>query len=380
MSIPQNSVYVSGQGAVSSDGLNTFLQGVTNVAALRQFTGQSGMTIYLQGLATFNDGGSSAFGWNATSTAADNGTTIIAPSGLTTGRWIALSNTGAVATNTVMGNSSGGNAAATPQTIGSGLSLVGGVLSANVQTILRDYLAGMNLANDGGTPNSVLDVSAGVCTDSTNVFLISLASSWTKSTAGTFVAGTGANGMGQGLTVTTSTWYHVFAIIVNGTADVYFDTSVSAANKPAGTTAFRRLGSFKTDGSSNILAFVQNGDRFDWGTPVADVTATPPDTNGHIVTLGSVPTGVIVQAVLTAFWSSSTASSPVMYLSSVAQADVAGTTTPTMQINGSGLVSTWLLLSTNTSGQVRYRAGVSTGTPSISLITNGWIDTRGRFA
>jgi hypothetical protein len=80
--------------------------------------------------------------------------------------------------------------------------------------------------------------------------------------------------MGTGLTVAASTWYHVFAIICSGTYDAYFDTSFTAANKPACTSTLRYIGSIKTDASSHILAFFQVGQKFVWATPPADLNAS----------------------------------------------------------------------------------------------------------
>lgn len=89
MTAPNNQVYQDGVGTVDGDGLNTFLQAVTNVASAQAFTGTVGMTIWLQGTSVANDGGQGPFYWNATSTAPDdNGATTIAPSGATVGRWI----------------------------------------------------------------------------------------------------------------------------------------------------------------------------------------------------------------------------------------------------------------------------------------------------
>src|SRR5258708_1490642 len=120
----------------------------------------------------------------------------------------------------------------------------------------RSYLAGLTLANDGVSPNTVLDIAAGTCDDSTHVVSITIAA-FTKTTGGAWVAGAGQPGMGTGLTIANTTWYHVFAILNAGAPDVYFDTSVTAANSAAGTTQFRRIGSFLATGAAGILAFSQ---------------------------------------------------------------------------------------------------------------------------
>ena len=79
---------------------------------------------------------------------------------------------------------------------------------AVTQTFMASYgrslLAGLTLSNDSGTPNSVLDIAAGACADSTNAVPI-IGTAFTKSTAGSWVAGTGNNGMGSGLSVAPST-------------------------------------------------------------------------------------------------------------------------------------------------------------------------------
>src|SRR5216684_1316578 len=151
----------------------------------------------------------------------------------------------------------------------------------------RGLLAGLTLSNDVTLPNTVLDVSAGQCVDSTNTLVINLGA-FTKSTAGAWTAGTGNNGMGNGLTIANSTWYHPMAIIKGGLPDMYFDTDPGAANKPAGTTAFRRLGSFLTDGAAHIIAFLQFGDYFEWFTAVQDQNTT----------LGTIGTNFVVSAPL----------------------------------------------------------------------------------
>lgn len=88
----------------------------------------------------------------------------------------------------------------------------------------------------------------------------------TKSTAGSWVAGTG-NGMGTGLTITASNWYYVFLANINGQPDVFFDSSQTGAHAPSGTTTMVRIGSFFVDGSTHIVSFIQVANRFIWSTP-----------------------------------------------------------------------------------------------------------------
>ena len=94
MTAPTPAVQIQGVGAVTADNYNTYTQTVINVSQLRGFIGLSNMNVFLQGTATPGDGGQGSFYWNATSTAVDNGNTIIRPNGVTTGAWIRLSTVG----------------------------------------------------------------------------------------------------------------------------------------------------------------------------------------------------------------------------------------------------------------------------------------------
>ena len=90
MAAPQLTAVVPGLGVVSADTFNTYEQTCDSVAQLRLFVGKPGIQVFTRGLAAANDGGAGPFMWNATSTSADNGTTVIAPTGLNIGRWIRL--------------------------------------------------------------------------------------------------------------------------------------------------------------------------------------------------------------------------------------------------------------------------------------------------
>lgn len=208
--------------------------------------------------------------------------------------------------------------------------------------------------------------------------MITLASAFTKSTAGAWAAGTAQNGMGTGLTIANSTWYHVFLILNSGSADVYFDTSVTAANAPASTTASRRIGSFLTDGAAHIISFVQNGDRFDWLSPVGNISGAPGVTTA-ILSAMSTPLGVTCEAILSGNASDSTTGSSILYLSNPAQTDVAaGASALTCQAAGTSGPGSYagVRIMTDTSSQIRRR--VSSTTLSILINTNGYIDRRGQ--
>ena len=77
-----------GIGVVSAGQLNAYAFSCYNIGVLRSITGQTGMTAYLQGTNVPADGGQGIFYWNYSSTAADNGSTVIVPAGVVYGAWI----------------------------------------------------------------------------------------------------------------------------------------------------------------------------------------------------------------------------------------------------------------------------------------------------
>lgn len=63
---------------------------IDTIATLRTVRGGALSTVVVSGYYTINDGGGGQFYWNPTSTATDNNGTIIAVSGVSTGRWIRI--------------------------------------------------------------------------------------------------------------------------------------------------------------------------------------------------------------------------------------------------------------------------------------------------
>lgn len=261
------------------------------------------------------------------------------------------------------------------------LAMSNGTTAYSSLFIPRAFIFGMVLANDGVSPLNVMDVSAGSCLDSTNTVPIQLAA-FTKSTAGAWSVGAGATGMGSGLTVGNNTWYHIFAIINNGLADVYFDTSVSAANKPTNTTAFRRIGSARTDGSANFLTFTQTGSIFEWITPVLEFSATSSGASAVTRTLARVPTGVVVTALLNV--SVQSTGGEAYYLSPLYSTDLAPSLTiapaASFSLPASSSGAGQMQIVTNTSAQIRSRQVNGAAADVLTVVTRGWVDNRGQFA
>jgi hypothetical protein len=88
-----NKTFINGQYLYGPD-CNSWVQYCATIAALRTFVGKTTdgttITVRVLGGAALGDGGGGAFYWSATSTAADNGTTVVKPTaiGTGTGRWL----------------------------------------------------------------------------------------------------------------------------------------------------------------------------------------------------------------------------------------------------------------------------------------------------
>lgn len=247
----------------------------------------------------------------------------------------------------------------------------------------RAYMAGLGLANNGAQPLIEIDIAPGVAQDAGNGGAIILSASISKLINASFGAGTNQGCRGNGVLLSANTWYHIFLIkrTDTGNVDVLCDTSVTAGNIPSPYTLFRRIGSVKTDGGSQILAFVQDGDYFRWKASVLDVNTTNPGASAVTATLASVPLGVNVMALLNVFFQSNTdAPAEYLYVSDPSSNDEAPSPTaaPLAQFFASNAVNgiAQIQVRTNTLQQIRYRANGSDANTIVRVATLGWIDTR----
>lgn len=253
--------------------------------------------------------------------------------------------------------------------------LTGAAVAVPEVALLRGYLSGLTLSNDGTSPNTTIDVATGVCADSTSTVLWKT-SALTKvlNSSGVWTAGTSGNGLDTGAKA-NSTWYHVYAIRkdADGSGDVLYSLSATAPTMPSGYTYFRRIGSIKTDGSGNILAFKQVGDTFYWAATVSDGAPALIGTSASLLTL-TVPTGVQVDALFKASMLTS-ATVSVLFTSPDENDQVPGNALIDLIAN-TAYASGDFERRTNTSAQIRGRASSS---QNVNIGTYGWKDSRGRL-
>jgi hypothetical protein len=87
MSVPALNAAIQGQGTISADNLNTYVETAQMSSQLRGFTGLPGMVVALQGVSLPNDGLGGFFYWNPSGTEPDDNMNYIVPTGSVEGEW-----------------------------------------------------------------------------------------------------------------------------------------------------------------------------------------------------------------------------------------------------------------------------------------------------
>lgn len=260
-----------------------------------------------------------------------------------------------------------------------GMSGVEGILSTVPPPIISTapplgYFYGLSLSTAGSS--TTLTIGIGQAADSTGVIFLSLLSSVGKTTA-SWAVGSGNGGIDTG-SIANNTTYHWYIIKRpdTGVVDIVFSLSASSPTLPTNYTQFRYIAPMRTNSSGQWVSFTQDGDYFRLVTSVLDVNATPVVTTAVTYTLGSIPTGINVVAIMN-LSSFDAAATQVTYMSDLAAADEAPSVTaaPLAQIVGvfqsNAAGNQALEIRTNTSAQIRGRV-ITAGASTLRIATLGW--------
>jgi len=232
------------------------------------------------------------------------------------------------------------------------------------------YKYGLGLSNDVSSPTSNINIATGEITDTSASYIMKLTAPLIKQIDNPWVAGTNAGGRFTA-SLLNDTWYHVFLIKKDsdGTLDAGFDTSITAANIPAGYTAYARLGSVLT--TSNVLApilgFQQFKDTFLWNAPTLDHDALI--TSTRVLIPLQAPLDINTKCSFNAY---TTNSSYAVYFSNPDVDDLIGSTTVAPLSSFSNTTSPGgdlLEIITDTSSQIAARASASA---NLKISTIGW--------
>lgn len=235
------------------------------------------------------------------------------------------------------------------------------------------------ISNNGSDADHDIDIAAGAVVDDTQATVITVAA-LTKQADATFAEGTNQGGFVTGESLPTSGTVHVWAIAkADGTADVCFNNNASSGlspTLPAGFTLKRRIGSLLTDGSANIVAFLQTG-RFFARDSLANLYSGSIGSVAGVLVDAGAPDGLKFEARFTAGIRLSGNACQLIY-TDPDSADVAPSATIFSilgQQSGSGangIGDGEMNCFTNTSGQVRRR-GTNTLIDCAATAV-GWTD------
>jgi hypothetical protein len=243
----------------------------------------------------------------------------------------------------------------------------------------RGHISGLTFSTAGAS--TTFNVTAGQAADTNNAVIMNFAAAMNKTTAAWSV-GSGGGAFGDVGSIAANTWYHAFLIGSNpdnGVIDVIVSANPITPTYPTGYSISRRIFSLKTNGSSQWAKAIQLGEEFLWESSVLDVNSiTVTGLTSTLLTL-SVPSGI--QVIARFDLAIVNASNVGALVNSPDQSFVSSPTFPNMNItNGttSGNMAAEYQVRTNTSSQIRIQTPVTTS--GISITTQGWTDTRGRFA
>lgn len=229
--------------------------------------------------------------------------------------------------------------------------------------LLGNAMRGLTISTAGSTAT----IAAGQAMDSGNSVLMNFAGM--SKTNAAWVAGSGNGGLDTG--AFTAAGQYTFYLIRNPSTlavDAIYSLNTTAPLLPSGYTEYRRIGArFVT--ASAYTPCLQVGDVVTLDTPQQIYSSAAPGAGSGLVT-ATVPTGYKLRALLSA----RLVGADYLRLSDPDQPDlVADSLTSQLASNTTGVELTCM---TNTSGQIRRR--VNTGATALSILSHGWIDTRGR--
>jgi len=251
-----------------------------------------------------------------------------------------------------------------------------------VASLLRGWLAGLTMSNDATSPNTVIDTSAGVATsdNDTSPIMMTLGA-FTKNANAAWAVGSG-NGCLQSpaTTLAASKWYHLYVITRTDTSvvDQFCVPEGTTVTLPSDYTKSRRIGSFRTNDSSQILAFSQRGDEFLWNVAKNDANNSSVKTDMRVQVALTVPPGIQVNALFIVEAGSATGTGGIYLTTPGDQPDNAPPSNISdLYTNAAGQWSSGRFnVRTDTSRQIGIRAVASI--TSYYINTVGWIDTRGK--
>lgn len=245
------------------------------------------------------------------------------------------------------------------------------------------HLEGLTISNAVSDPTDDITFAAGSCRDASDAVDMVFPNPITKQLNAAFAAGTNQGMLDTGAVGNNT--YHLWAICKDAPAegqpgadeDYLASLSATSPTMPSGYTYKRYLWPIYRSGGVNVK-FTQVGRRFNLTTSVSYSTGANPGTSRLTAPLTGIPTGIVLQAILTF---------------RVSGAECFGTCRPLTETNGvpaatsppghdaaaydigGGLApgTVELEVTTNTSAQVAIRLSASGSGQLATALQKGWI-------
>jgi hypothetical protein len=164
------------------------------------------------------------------------------------------------------------------------------LFAAADRVVPRGHIDGLILSNSAGDLDHDISIAPGNARDSTDAYTLALAAALIKQLDSGWSAGTNAGGLDAG-SIGASAVYYVWLIRKDsdGSIDALFSLSATAPTMPAGYTYKRRIMTIRTDSSSKIIPFNQDGDEVTFKQPINDFALAALASNARIGYALSVP-------------------------------------------------------------------------------------------
>lgn len=262
---------------------------------------------------------------------------------------------------------------------GKGMSLnqdtSGNIVLNNSGVTPPGYLYGLTTSPNSVSPNTKIDIFPGRCRDLTDMFDLSISSTFTKDISSTWAAGTNNGGRAPSVSLNNGSWYHLFIIYNGSTIDFYFDSSLSAANIPNGFTSYRRIWSVYY--FSGIKSYTQFSNKCVWSSFSPD-SYTPTTTASLISVLTPLGLSSLVKLAISLPDAGSGTYGVAGLFSSPLQADI----TPTFstanilaqRVNGSFSSNQAVELEILTDTNSKIRSRFNSVSTNYSIHTLGYED------
>ena len=248
----------------------------------------------------------------------------------------------------------------------------------------RGTIGGLTLTNDGTDAAHDIGIAVGFARDYTDAATMSLTGALIKKIDATWAVGTNAGGMDSTDTVGANTGYGVYLIRRSdtGVVDVLMSSDMTAAGSaltmPTNYDQKRLIGWVRTDGSSNIFAFIQSGDTFKLQGAHTAIDLNDTSITNSTFETATLTTPPLCNALIQVYCANTSRTNNVQYSYLKTQGSawaVGGNKASHSFQGGSGTTFDSFCyereLFTNSSSQIEYAMDEPSGSSTMSIIIQG---------